>query len=54
MASSMTEAGPLILQTFAWDMAPDAGHWRYLAERAQEIADLGITVIWLPPAYKGH
>ena len=54
MASSMTEAGPLILQTFAWDMAPDAGHWRSLAERAQEIADLGVTVIWLPPAYKGH
>lgn len=50
----MTEAGPLILQAFAWDMAPDAGHWRYLAEHAQEIADLGVTAIWLPPAYKGH
>ena len=54
LASSMTEAGPLILQAFAWDMAPDASHWRYLAARAQEIADLGVTAIWLPPAYKGH
>ena len=54
LASSLTEAGPLILQAFAWDMVPDASHWRYLAEHAQEIADLGVTVIWLPPAYKGH
>ncbi len=54
LASSMTEAGPLILQAFAWDMVPDASHWRYLAEHAQAIADLGVTIIWLPPAYKGH
>ena len=52
--SSTQEAGPLILQAFAWDMAPDASHWRYLAENAQSIADLGVTIIWLPPAYKGH
>ena len=54
LASSVMEAGPLILQAFAWDMAPDASHWRYLAAHAQEIADLGVTAIWLPPAYKGH
>ena len=54
LASSVTEAGPLILQAFAWDMVPDASHWRYLAEHAQAIADLGVTIIWLPPAYKGH
>ena len=46
--------GPLILQAFAWDMAPDASHWRYLAQHAQAIADLGVTIIWLPPAYKGN
>ena len=28
LASSLTEAGPLILQAFAWDMAPEASHWR--------------------------
>ena len=54
LASSQTEAGPLILQAFAWDMAPDASHWRYLAQHARAIADLGVTIIWLPPAYKGH
>ena len=54
LASSLTEAGPLILQAFAWDMAPDASHWRYLAQHAQEIADLGVTIIWLPPAFKGQ
>ena len=50
LASSQTEAGPLILQAFAWDMAPDASHWRYLAQHARAIADLGVTIIWLPPA----
>ena len=43
-----------MLQAFAWDMAPDASHWRYLAQHAQSIADLGVTIIWLPPAYKGN
>ena len=52
--SSTQEAGPLMLQAFAWDMAPDASHWRYLAQHAQAIADLGVTIIWLPPAYKGN
>ena len=52
--SSTQEAGPLMLQAFAWDMAPDASHWRYLAQHAQSIADLGVTIIWLPPAYKGN
>ena len=54
LLSSTQEAGPLILQAFAWDMTADASHWRYLAENAQSIADLGVTIIWLPPAYKGH
>ena len=43
-----------MLQAFAWDMMPDASHWRYLAQHAQSIADLGVTIIWLPPAYKGN
>ena len=49
----MNEAGPLILQAFAWDMRADASHWRYLADHASAIADLGVSVVWLPPAYKG-
>ena len=43
----------MILQAFAWDMKADASHWRYLAHHAREIADLGVSVVWLPPAYKG-
>ena len=45
----MNEAGPLILQAFAWDMRADASHWRYLADHASAIADLGVSVVWLPP-----
>ena len=53
LASLTNEAGPLILQAFAWDMRADASHWRYLAAHASAIADLGVSVVWLPPAYKG-
>lgn len=45
---------PLLLQAFAWDMAPDSSHWRLLARNAEFLAACGVSSIWLPPAYKGH
>ena len=27
--------------------------WNELSEKAKDIANLGITAVWLPPAYKG-
>lgn len=54
LVSSLVEVGPLILQTFAWDMAPDAGRWRYPVQHAQEIMDLSAITTWLLPAYKGQ
>ncbi|MBW3067915.1 MULTISPECIES: alpha-amylase [unclassified Actinomyces] len=45
---------PILLQGFAWDLAADSSHWRFLADNAALIADSGVTTIWLPPAYKGQ
>lgn len=45
---------PLLLQAFAWDMAPNSSHWRLLAENAVFLAACGVSSIWLPPAYKGQ
>ena len=42
-----------LLQFFHW-YYPDGGRlWPEAAERAAELADLGITAVWLPPPYKG-
>ena len=42
-----------MLQGFEWNLPANSEHWNRLASQAEELADLGITDIWLPPAYKG-
>lgn len=43
----------VMLQGFEWYLPEDGGHWRFIAEHAGELSELGITAVWLPPAYKG-
>ena len=44
---------PTLLQYFHW-YYPDGGQlWPELAERAGGLNDIGINMVWLPPAYKG-
>ncbi|MCZ7488714.1 alpha-amylase [Rhizobium rhizogenes] len=46
-------AGRTLLQFFHW-YYPDGGKlWSEVAEKAESLAKMGITDIWLPPAYKG-
>ena len=42
-----------ILQDFEWNLPADAKHWEHVGEHAGQLAELGFTDIWLPPAYKG-
>ena len=42
-----------LIQLFEWYLPEDGGHWRRTAEAAEYLAGLGITDVWLPPAYKG-
>ena len=44
----------MMLQGFSWYLPPDGQHWRRMGERAEELAKLGFTAVWLPPAYKGQ
>ena len=44
----------MMLQGFSWYLPPDGQHWRRMAERADDLASLGFTAVWLPPAYKGE
>lgn len=41
-----------IFQFFHWYFPADGDLWNHASEQAQRLADLGITHIWLPPAYK--
>ncbi|NWJ24045.1 alpha-amylase [Rhizobium sp. RM] len=42
-----------LLQFFHWYTPADGKLWKEVAERADDLANLGITDVWLPPAYKG-
>ncbi len=40
-----------IFQFFHW-YSPEENLWHYAVDQSQRMADLGITNVWLPPAYK--
>lgn len=41
-------------QSFHWYYPADGSLWNRLAEQAENFHELGITYIWLPPAYKAR
>ncbi|GCF94499.1 alpha-amylase [Enterococcus florum] len=43
----------MIVQGFEWDLPADSQHWNRIAEKSHELNRLGVTAVWLPPAYKG-
>lgn len=43
-----------IMQCFEWYLPEDASHWKHCVDIAEELGNQGITMAWLPPAYKGH
>lgn len=42
-----------IMQYFEWYLPSDGLLWRKAASQAEELSQVGITDVWLPPAYKG-
>jgi alpha-amylase len=49
----MAELNGVMMQFFHWYIAPDGNLWNELKGKAQALSDIGITSVWLPPAYKG-
>ena len=41
------------MQYFEWYLPNDGFWWKRCAAKAQNLSELGITGVWLPPAYKG-
>ena len=42
-----------MMQYFEWYLPNDGFWWKRCAAKAGNLRDLGITSVWLPPAYKG-
>lgn len=42
-----------MLQFFEWNIPNDGKHWKRLKKEAKNLAEKGITAVWIPPAYKG-
>ena len=49
----MSELNGVMMQYFHWYSEPDGKLWNQLAASAEELAKVGVTSVWLPPAYKG-
>ena len=48
----MVENG-LMMQYFEWDLPNDGQLWNNLKDDAKRLKEMGVTAVWLPPAYKG-
>lgn len=44
----------VMMQYFEWYYPTDGSLWTRVAEDAEHLAQIGLTGIWLPPAYKGQ
>lgn len=42
-----------VMQYFEWYLDDDGKLWQQLAEDAEHLNELGITHLWMPPAFKG-
>jgi alpha-amylase len=42
-----------LLQSFHWYTNGDGTFWKDIANQAAALANLGLTALWLPPAFKG-
>jgi alpha-amylase len=49
----MSHRNGVMMQYFHWYLPNDGSLWKQLAEKAEELAKIGITALWLPPASKG-
>ena len=49
----MSSVNGVMMQYFHWYLDPDGTLWQDIANRAKDLASLGITALWFPPAYKG-
>ncbi len=50
---AMSQVNGVMMQYFHWYIPPDGTLWTEVTTIAKDLAKVGITALWLPPAYKG-
>jgi len=50
----MAKKNGILMQYFHWYTPNDGSLWKQVEQQAKRLADLGVTALWLPPAYKGE
>jgi alpha-amylase len=48
-----TQFNGTLMQAFHWYIDIDGSHWNTLKDQVKELAQVGITALWTPPAQKG-
>ena len=43
----------IMMQYFEWNLPNDGQFWNKLKEDAPHLKEMGVTAVWIPPAYKG-
>ena len=43
----------ILMQYFEWYLKPEDKLWQQVSREANKLKEIGITDVWLPPAYKG-
>ena len=49
----MKQINGMMMQYFEWYMDCNQNLWNIIKDNAKELAEIGVTSVWLPPAYKG-
>ncbi len=49
----MNQKNRMMFQMFEWYLPGDGKNWNRFRQKAYELADAGVTMVWMPPAYKG-
>lgn len=43
----------VMIQYFEWNLPDDGKHWIRLKNDAEHLKEIGVSAVWIPPAYKG-
>lgn len=49
----MSQPNGVMMQYFHWYQPNDGSLWKEVRDTVETLAELGVTSLWLPPAYKG-
>ncbi|EIT87155.1 cytoplasmic alpha-amylase [Fictibacillus macauensis ZFHKF-1] len=52
-AQAAAKQNGTMMQYFEWYIPNDGQQWNRLKDDANHLADIGISAVWIPPAYKG-